>query len=259
MYLRAIALRPNYWINHYEYGRFQLQMGGDLKAARTSLLKANQLHPAGYMPLVTLGLVELFSGDLVRAENYLRAAMKQEPNPFSSFNLGLVYYYRRNYDLALRNWRLTLDQVPENPVFQANIADALRQQGEAESARSYYAKAVKGFRSALQTNPEDDSSRAGMAMALAAMGSCEEAKEQTQKVLGHKSQSPETAAYAAVTASRCGDYKWASQIVLTSIAMDTLYVIRFDPDLEPVRKMPEVQRALERATKSLTTTSEPKS
>jgi tetratricopeptide (TPR) repeat protein len=142
--------------------------------------------------------------------------------------------------------------MPEKPLYQANVADALRQLGRQKEATEYYEEVVKKFRAEINANPSNDKSRESMAMALAAIGRCKEATEETRGVLARHPDSPELAAYAAITVSRCGDMNWAKQIVLNSIATDNLLMIRFDPDLRPLRDLPEVKQALQRVEHSST-------
>lgn len=244
MYSRAIALRPSYWLNHYELGRYMFSILGNLDEARVHLLKANELYPDGPSPLILLGLVDLTRGDLANAETFFRKVLERSSNSYAQNGLGLVYYYRGQYDLALRNWQALLLQEPNQSLYQANVADALRAMGDHAEARNHYILAIQGFRAELAANPQDDPTRAGMAMALSAIGRCEEAREEIRDVLSRQSQSPELATYAAVTASRCGDHKWATQIVLDAIAIKNVMDIRFHPDLESIRQVPEVKRAL---------------
>ena len=249
MYKQAVGLRPTFWRNHYALGTFEWQYTGNLTDARIHLEKAAELHPKGYAPQVMLGNLNLTQGELEKAEMYFKNALVRSPNTFAYNNLGLVYYYRGQFDLALRNWESVLKDAPDKPLYQANVADALRQLGRKEEARDRYNQVIAGFRKDLKTNPTDDKTRAGLAMALSATGACEEASAETRGVLSRHSESPELTAYAAITVSRCQNLKWAKQIVLDSIATDNLLMIRFDPDLAQVRKLPEVQEALSRASK----------
>lgn len=249
MYKQAVALRPSFWRNHYALGTFEWQYAGDLDAARSHLQKAVELHPDGYAPLVMMGNLLLTQGRLEEAETYFRKALEQSPNSSSYNNLGLVYYYRGQYDLALRNWEVVLKDAPDKPMYLANVADALRQLDRTEEAKDRYMQAIEGFRADLKTNPSDDRARAGLAMALSATGLCREAFAETRGVLSRHPESTELAAYAAITVSRCTDLSWAKQIVLNSIAADNLLMIRFDPDLEPVRQLPEVKQALDRLSR----------
>src|SRR5207249_7111638 len=102
MYKQAVALRPSFWRNHQALGTFEWQFAGNLDEARAHLQKASELHPEGYAPLVVLGIIDLTQGNLDSAESYFRKALERSPNSSSYNNLGLVYYYRGQYDLALR-------------------------------------------------------------------------------------------------------------------------------------------------------------
>ncbi len=247
MYQQAIDLRPDYWMNHYVLGTFEWQYAGDLKAARLHLDKAGQLHPEGYAPLVMIGNFYLTQGNLQEAEVYYRKSLELSSNPYAYNNLGLVHYYRGQYELALRNWQTLLKEAPDKPLYRANVADALRQLGKREEATTHYQEVIRAFRDLLKISPADDNTRAGMAMALAAIGECKEATDAIREVLSRHPESTDLAIYGAIASSRCGDLNLAKQIVLKSIAGDNVLTIRFDPDLEPIRKMPEVVAALKRA------------
>jgi serine/threonine protein kinase/Tfp pilus assembly protein PilF len=244
MYEKAIALRPNYWENHYTFGTFLYLAVGNFKEARPHLVKASELYPDGDAPLIVLGLIDLSNGELASAENFFRKVLEKGPNVYALNNLGVVYYYRGKYDLALRTFQSLLQQAPDKALYQANVADAYRGMGENGKAKNHYLLAIQGFRAALIANPKDVRSRALMAMALSAIGRCEEARDETRSVLSEQEQSPDLAAYAAVTATRCGDSKWSTQIVLGAIAAKNVVDIRFHPDLELIRQVPEVKRAL---------------
>jgi tetratricopeptide (TPR) repeat protein/TolB-like protein len=247
MFKHAIELRPSYWKNHFALGKFQWQYTGQLDSARFHLEKAIELHPEGFAPLVVMGSLYLTQGNLEEAESYFRKALERSANPFAYNNLGLVYYYRGQFDLALRNWEAILKDAPDKPLYQANVADALRQLHRTDEANDRYKQAIEKFRETLRQNPSDDKARASMAMALAAIGECNEAAAETRGVLTRHVGSTELAGYAAISVSRCGDLKWAKQIVLDSIATDNLLQIRYDPDLAKVRELPEVKTALDRA------------
>jgi tetratricopeptide (TPR) repeat protein len=244
MYERAIELRPNYWQNHYALGRFLYYSVGNFDEAEVHLIKANELYPEGSSPLVVLGLVELVRGNLNKSETYFRKVLDRGPDFYAQTNLGLIYYYQQKYDLALRTWQTALQQAPDDSTTESNIADTYRAMGEQPKARKYYLLAINGYRAAINANPKDYDSRAGLAMAMSAVGRCEEAREEIRTVLEEQSKNPEFAANAAVTAARCGDHKWAVQIVLDSISIKNLREIHFHPDLEVIRQVPEVKRAL---------------
>jgi tetratricopeptide (TPR) repeat protein len=247
MYKHAIALRPSFWRNHYAYGTFLWQYAGNPDGARDHLQKAVELHPEGFAPLVMMGNLHLTRGELQDAETYFRKALQQSQNTYAYNNLGLVYYYRGQYDLALRNWEAVLKDSPNKPLYQANVGDALRRLGRYEEAKDRYMQAIEGFRESLKINPLDDVARAGLVMALAATGGCKEATAEMRGMLSRHPENTVLAEYAAIAVSRCGDLNWAKQIALNSIAKNNLLVIRFDPDLEPVRQLPEVKKALDLA------------
>ena len=245
MYRRAIELRPDYWRNHYELGIFEWQFAGNLHAARLHMEKANQLHPEGFAPLIGLGIVSLTQGSLEDAERYFRKTLEHSPNLYAYNNLGLIYYYRGQYDLALRNWKALLKETPDKPLNMLNVADAFRQLGRRDESDVYYSQAIRKFRATLNTNQSDDKSRGGLAMALAATGECKAAIDEIRRIVSRHPDSPELSDYSLIAASRCSDWDMARQIALSAITANNLLVVRFDPDVKHVRESPEVKAALE--------------
>ena len=244
MYERAIELRPTFWANHYQLGAFLYQYVGNYQAAREPLKRATELYPEGTAAFVVLGLVDLTLGELDAAESAFRKVMEKESNQYAQNALGIIYYYRGNYDLALRNWENLLNKMPDHPSFNANVADALRGMKQHEKAAAHYEKAVEQFRSLLNSNPDEHEIRAGLAMALSAIDRCEEAKKEIRTVLRPANPNATAVAYAAVAASRCKDKKWATELILKAINLKNVVDIRFHPDLEQIRQDPKVKKAL---------------
>jgi tetratricopeptide (TPR) repeat protein/TolB-like protein/predicted Ser/Thr protein kinase len=250
MYERASALRPAYWRHHYDLGVFLWRLKGDLTAAQSRLEQAAALHPDGPAPFVGLAYVHLTRGRLDDAEACFRKAQDRSPHPSTQYGLGLVHYYRGQYELALRNWRAVLAAAPDRPLYRAAVADALRQLGQRDEARRQYTQASTGFRAQLADNPQDDVTRGGLAMTLAGLGECRMAGEEARSALERHPKSPELAYYAAVTAIRCGDESTALRVVLDAVGGSDpsgMMAIRFDPELASVRRVPGVREALSRA------------
>jgi serine/threonine-protein kinase len=247
MFERALALRPADWRNHYDFGRFLLLQSGDIEEGREYLDRAAELYPDGPAPVITLGYYDLMRGALDEAQESFRTALERSPHPMAEYGLGLVHYYRGGFELALRSWRAVLERVPDEPMYHSAVGDALRHLDENDQAQAYYGSALKLLRRALASNPQDPETRASLPWVLAAMGKCEEARTGAEQVLSEYPNAPEYAYIASVTAILCGDQERAEQIVLGSIDKNNLVGIRFDPDLEAVRQVPEVRQALERA------------
>jgi tetratricopeptide (TPR) repeat protein len=245
MFIRAIELRPGFWRHHYDFGTFLFRLKGDIDAAEREFQTAASLHQ-GPAPLVLLGLVRLARSDLDGAERYLRQAQELSPLPATLYNLGLINYYRGQYDLALRNWSAVLESAPREPGYRAAVADALRQMGRLDESKAHLTEALKDFRQAIEDNQQDDETRAEMAMALAALGNCMEAREHLDAALARHPKSPLLSYYGAVTASRCGDDDRAARLIAGSIPSRDALGVRFDPDLERVRRRPDVRAALAR-------------
>lgn len=245
-YQRAIALRPELWQNHYDLARFEFVDRGNAAGARPHAEKAVELNPKSQAALVLLGMTFFQEGELKAAERQYQRALDLGPNRHASSDLGLIYYSEGNYNLALRHFRDALEAAPDRPGYHANVADALRQLGDADAARQHYQRALAGYRARLELSPDDDEDRGAGAIVLAALGRCVEARGEIAVVLDRNPDAPFFLYYAAIAEGRCGDETRAQEFVLKLAERgDFRQEMRSDPDLELVRRDPRVRAALE--------------
>jgi tetratricopeptide (TPR) repeat protein len=155
-----------------------------------------------------------------------------------------LYFYQRKYELGLQTFMALVKEIPDQVIYEINLADAYRALGNTTEAERHYTTSIKAFRSLLQSNPSDDANRAGLAMALSAVGECKEAKEQIKSVYERQKQNIEITGYALITASRCNDIEWATPIALQAIQRKNLLDILYHPDLNLLRQQPAIQNAL---------------
>ncbi|HSE41804.1 MAG TPA: protein kinase [Acidobacteriota bacterium] len=242
MYDRAISLRPTSWSNYYNLGLLMYVMG-NFNSAREPFLKATELAPNSSAPRVMLGIVDLYRGDLDSAENSFRKVLENSSDVYARNGLGLVYSYRGQHELALRTFQSLLNELPDQVLYEINLADCFKGLGNDSEAKRHNKIAEKKFRELIATNSKDDQSRAGLAMALSAMGDCQEANEQVQDVLTRQ-KAPEFAVYAMVVKARCGDLKSAETIALDQIKIGNVCDVKYHPDLKKLRELPSIKSAL---------------
>lgn len=246
-YDQAVALRPGSWRNHYKAGRYYFVFGGDLEEAEFHLLKAYEYHPTGVGPKVYLGNIALNAGNLDAAETWYRRVLDHGPDPWAQYYLGKVYYYRAQYELAHRSFLTATEGKPDFPVFHAVLADALSQLGEAEEAKAHYDEASRLYEDMLSLRPDDFERRASYATLLATRGQCDQALREIRRVLFRNPDSFEFVSAGAFTMSVCGELEEATGLALRAIEAGTSVVIRFDPNLDPLRSVPVVRDSLQRA------------
>jgi tetratricopeptide (TPR) repeat protein len=249
LYERAIALRPGSWRIQYDFGRYFLVFEGDIAEARKHIERAEALHPEGDGPKQVLGLIDLKAGKLDDSEKRFREVLRLSPRDTTArYNLGWVEYYRGRFELALRNWEDARDRARERAAYHAVVGDALRQLGDDASASVHYAHALDLYRGDLERRPDDDETRVELATLLATLGECAEAATSIEGALSRSPKSFEFSERGTYVNHRCGWAEEAKELALRSIAAGDVARIRFDPDLEELREVPEVQEALEKVS-----------
>jgi len=247
LYQRMVSLRPGYWRNHYALGRFHLYFTGNLEAARQEFEKAHQYYPDGLAPKVGLGNIHLSRGQLDEAETWFRRAVEQAPDPMGHYNLGVVYYYKGQFDLALRTFETASRLSPDNPFYLLGVADAYRQQRNFAAARSRYERVLQLYQAMLAAHPEYVEKRSEYAIGLAGAGQCSQAGVEMKRVLDTSPGSPKFSAHGAYAAILCGDAQEAARLALAAVEGGDVLLVGFNPDLAPVRQETAVRAALERA------------
>ncbi len=246
LYERALALRPGSWRIQYDAGRYQLVFRGNLDAARRHIESAAALHPSGDAPKQVLGLIELKEGRLDAAEALFREVLRISPADVTArYNIGFVEYYRGRFEGARSSWQEALDRAPERPAYHAVVGDARRQLGDESLAQVHYLRAVELYRDLLELHPSDEEAAAEFSTLLAVLGECEEAESTIEPILARSPESFEFNTRGAYVFARCGSLERAKTLALKSLSLGDVGRIRFDPDLEALREVPEIRAALE--------------
>jgi tetratricopeptide (TPR) repeat protein len=211
------------------------------------LKKAVEYHPNGVGPTVALGNTYLSEGKLDEAATWYRKALDHQKSPWAHYNLGVVYYYQNEYELAHRSFEAALERLPNRPSFEVAAGDALRQLGQLEQAQTYYDRALATYRRLLADQPNLDENRIALAVLLATLDRCDEARQELETVLVRSPESADIASKGAYASILCGDRDEAVRLALVAIQGGDYLYSRFDPALEPVREAPEIRQALAKA------------
>jgi aminopeptidase N len=103
--------------------------------------------------------IELFKeGQYAEAQQQLEAALKLDRNnAWVYYNLGLIYFDQKNWQLALDNFQAALDAASSKPAWIDAWARIKR--GNAYDAKGDRAKAVNEYNKALQTGSNYDNAQ----------------------------------------------------------------------------------------------------
>lgn len=104
--------------------------------------------------------IELFKdGQYAEAQQQLESALKLDRNNgWVYYNLGLIYFEQKNWQLALDNFQAALDSVSSKPAWIDTWARIKR--GNAYDAKGDRAKAVNEYQKAVQAGSDYDNAQA---------------------------------------------------------------------------------------------------
>jgi tetratricopeptide (TPR) repeat protein len=107
------------------------------------LLKANQLRPDAYEPIVKLGNANFETGNYETAEKWYVAALIKNPEDVNvRTDLGLTFYLRNppDYERAIKEYRGSLQRDPRHEQSLQNLVVVLTRVGNAREADDALAK-----------------------------------------------------------------------------------------------------------------------
>lgn len=104
--------------------------------------------------------IELFKdGQYAEAQQQLESALKLDRNNgWVYYNLGLIYFEQKNWQLALDNFQAALDSISSKPAWIDTWARIKR--GNAYDAKGDRAKAVNEYQKAVQAGSDYDNAQA---------------------------------------------------------------------------------------------------
>ena len=117
----------------------------NLPAAMRELVKASELDPDNPEIDVVLGLAYQTRGDLPKAEEYLRSAIRKKPNYAEAHNnLGIVLSHQGRGEEAIREFEAAVSDVlyptPERAYY--NMGEEYRRRKNVQKAGDMYRKAI---------------------------------------------------------------------------------------------------------------------
>jgi len=199
--LRQTVERCPTWRHLVELAGLELRVGA-VDMARRHLEEAAALVPGNTWPLAKLGELELFYGDLRRAERIYRDLVAAGPQRSDLSNLGLVRYLLGDYASAVESYRRALEIEPGHFAVTFNLADAELALGRTAEARRLYGEIVETLAARGQLSPAD---RCVKAQCLVHLGERGRAVELALEALREAPQDAEVTYQAAVVFALAGE------------------------------------------------------
>ena len=257
-YKRAIAMRPDDAGAYNRLGHFYEEQNKPelLPEAERNYLAAIKLAPDGYVAHYNLGAV------YVKLERYQDAFREFEkslliaPSLNGYLNLGVLYYYQRQYQKAAEKWRQAVEFTPDSYVAHGDLATAYRWiPAEANKAPEELTAAINLLKKEITAKPNNPQLHAQLAAYHTLIrnpqpwGAIPESN--SQAALAEMEQALRLGPSRAVVQflavgvyERLNDRKKALKAVEQTVetAPDLMFYILREPELESLRADPEFPR-----------------
>lgn len=199
--LRQVVERYPTWRYLVELAHLELRIGA-VEQARRHLESATALVPGNTWPRAKLGELELYYGDLLRAEKIYRGLVAQGPQRSDLTNLGIVRFLLEDYSGAARSYRRALEVEPGNVIVLFNLADAEMARGRTEEALAFYRQVLDALAGAEHPSPVE---RCLQAQCLVHLGEARQAVALALEALQDAPQDAEATYQAAVVFALAGE------------------------------------------------------
>ncbi len=202
--MRSVIERRPSWRYLYQIARWEMR-GGDVDSARGHLTELLRRAPNNTHGLGQLVRLELYFGNLARAEELALklTGIKRHRNYFT--NLGLAQFLQGRFREAKVSYRQALELAPDHVVPLLNLADAENALGNREAASALYRKALDRLRRKEASAALGATDRLNRAQCLAQLGEASQAVEITVDVLRQHGDEPAVAHQAALVYTLVGE------------------------------------------------------
>jgi serine/threonine-protein kinase len=241
---RAIELRPDYWLNHFELGIGYYDLGR-YQEALAPFRRLTQLRPDFAPGFQALGTIYHLLGDTQQAIGNYQHALRLAPEALAYSNLAFAYYTEGRFEEALSHWQKAIELEPTSPATHRNLGDAYARLNRTSEARAAYAEAITRGTSLLSVNPRDARTIALVALCEAKLGRLDEASRQAAEAVALAPADNEVLYKAAVVQALRGEPDAAVRQLDAAVrAGYPPAFARDDRDLQSLRDRPDFRKVV---------------
>ena len=236
---RALALNPLLADGHTSRARIALNYDLDWAAAEKGYRRALELNPGYANAHHWYGYFLLLSGRLPEGEAELRRALELDPlSPIINANIGMAFYFGRQFDAAIAHWRKALEMHRNYRLLHDYLATAYL-------GKQMLPEAVAELQKGIALSGAGSSERALLAHTYGRMGRTQEARA----LLAELQREGDIAAYnLAIASLGLGEmdlaFKWLARAIDTR--MGAFNEVNADPIFDPLRSDPRFPALLQR-------------
>jgi len=236
---KALELDSELGEAHASLAHIKIQFEHDYETAKREYQRALSIAPRYAVAHMWYGLFLAWSGDFDQALASLRHAQQLEPLQLgTSANIGMILYFSRRYDAAIRHLHTVLEMAPGMDHARSWLGRAYLRKGDHE-------RAIREFemRKSLSVQSYSD-----LAAAYALAGRRPEAIAELERLMKMSRERYVSAYDIAAIHVSLGNaneaFGWLDRAIKER-AMP-LVVLRFDPAFDPIRNDPRMAGVMSR-------------
>ncbi len=237
-YQKAVELNPYYWVNHNVLGNAYYQLANYGKAA-DSYRRVIELDPNNPYAYNNLGAVLVASGKFREALEPLQKSLQFSADGQAYSNLGIAYFYVKDYDKAISAYEKAVQLVPTSDMFVGNLAEAYELVGQKDRAQATFEQAISLAYKDLRVNPRDATTKGRLGLWYGKKGDAQQALKFIREARELDSNNVDLIYYQAQAFALSGDKVKALGALREAFQKGQPTPIALaEPDLESLQKDP---------------------
>jgi eukaryotic-like serine/threonine-protein kinase len=247
-YQKAVELNPYYWVNHNVLGNAYYQLANYGKAA-DSYRRVIELDPNNPYAFNNLGAVLVQSGKFREALEPLQKSLQFSADGQAYSNLGIAYFYLKDYDKAISAYEKAVQLVPTSDMFVGNLAEAYDLVGQKDRAQATFEQAISLAYKDLRVNPRDASTKGRLGLWYGKKGDIPQALKFIREARTLDANNVDLIYYQAQAFALSGDKTKALAALSEAFQKGQPPPIALaEPDLESLQKDPDFRNLIKEFT-----------
>ena len=248
-YQKAVELNPYYWVNYNVLGNAYYQLANYGKAA-DCYRRVIELDPKNPYAYNNLGAVLVQSGKFREALEPLQKSLEFSSDGQAYSNLGIAYFYLKDYDKAISAYEKAVQLVPTSDMFTGNLAEAYSLIGQKDRSQTTFEQAISLAYKDLRVNPRDASTKGRLGLWYGKKGDFQQALKFITEARALDPNNADLIYYQAQAFALSGDKTKALAALREAFEKGQPPQIALaEPDLESLREDPAFQDLVKEFTR----------
>ncbi len=247
--LKAVEVNPYYWINHLSLGNAYYQIA-DYGKALECYRRVTELDPKNPFAYINIAAILLQTGRFQESIDPLQKSLQISPDGQGFSNLGIAYFYLKQYDKAIAAYEKAVQLVPNSDMFVGNLAEAYYLAGQKERALTTFESAISLAYKDLQVNPRNASAKGRLALWYGKKGDVKQALKFIEEARQIDSTDVDLIYYQAQAFALSGDKSKAIAALREAFKKgQPPAMAQAEPDLQSLQQDPTFQSLVKEFTK----------